>query len=57
MRDDSVFMRDRVLNRVEAFDPARRWYEHRARSAHLTLAILAALAAVNFIALVPVGWD
>jgi len=55
MSDESVFMRDRIFNRVEAFGPPRRWYEHPAGPAHLTLAILVALAAVNLIALVPVG--
>ena len=49
------FMRDRVRNRVDAFGPGLRWHERPAALGHVTLAILAALALVNLLALVPVG--
>lgn len=50
-----VFMRDRAKDRVARFGPPTPWHERPAALGHISLAVLAALAAVNFLALAPIG--
>lgn len=50
-----VFMRDRVMNRIEGLAPPPRWHERPVARIHLALVLLAALAALNVLALVPIG--
>jgi hypothetical protein len=51
----SVFMRDRVDNRVQAFAGEPRWHQRPTARGHLALVVLAVLAAVNLLAVVPIG--
>ena len=51
----SICMRDRVANRVQAFAGEPRWHRRPAARGQLALIVLAVLAAVNLLAVVPIG--
>ena len=51
----NVFMRDRVKDKVQRFCEAPRWHQKPALVGHMTIVFLVALAAVNMLALSPIG--